>query len=276
MHNAGFKSALLTPFFTYGLHDTTNALDIVKRMQAPNTSFGGGSVTIPLKVDIMKHLDELSPAAQAIGAVNTIVREDRNGSPYWKGDNTDWLGILRPISKRLASFSVSKPVHELSALVVGAGGTSMAASYAMRHFGVGKLVIFNRTVEKAQTVAARFHAEALAELTAETLAQVDIVVGTIPAHANFQLPDYLVTRRTDGSKVVVLDAAYMPPVTPMLAHAHAAGGAVCIQGYEMLYEQGIEQFYRWHKATQVGAVDEEAIKEACRHHVPHDQRLSDA
>ncbi|CAH0473101.1 unnamed protein product [Peronospora belbahrii] len=276
MHNAGFKSASLNSLFTYGLHNTTNALEIVKRMRASNTSFGGGSVTIPLKVDIMEHLNEVSPAAQAIGAVNTIVREDRSGSPYWKGDNTDWLGILRPISKRLAIANVRKPIHELTALVVGAGGTSMAALYAMRQLGVGKLFVFNRTLEKAQTVAMRFDAEALSELTMERLARVDIVVGTIPAHANFQLPDYLLAPRSDGSKLVVLDAAYMPPITPMLAHAHAAGGALCIQGYEMLYEQGIEQFYRWHKATQVWTVDEEAIKEACRQHVPVDQRLSQA
>ncbi|KAF4139019.1 Shikimate / quinate 5-dehydrogenase [Phytophthora infestans] len=276
MHNAGFESTSLASLFTYGLHDTTDVVEIVKRMQVPNTNFGGGSVTIPLKVDIMEHLDELSPAARAIGAVNTVMRQDRNGSPYWKGDNTDWLGILRPITKRLATLSVKKPAHELTALVVGAGGTSMAASYAMRQLGVGKLFVFNRTLNKAQAVAARFEAEALSELTPETLARVDVVVGTIPAQAGFQLPDHLVAARADGSKVVVLDAAYMPPVTPMLAHAHAAGGALCIQGYEMLYEQGIEQFYRWHKATQVWTVNEEAIKEACRQHVPVDQRLSEA
>ncbi|CAI5743214.1 unnamed protein product [Hyaloperonospora brassicae] len=274
MHNAGFESASLASLFTYGLHDTTDVLEIVKRMRAPGTSFGGGSVTIPLKLDIMEHLNELSPAARTIGAVNTIVRADRNGSPYWKGDNTDWLGILRPISKRLEALGTKKPVHELTALVIGAGGTAMAASYAMLQLGVGKLFIFNRTFDKAVAVATRFDAEALSELTPERLATVDVVVGTIPAQAGFQLPDHLVAPRTDGSKVVVLDAAYMPPITPMLAHAHAAGGAMCIQGYEMLYEQAIAQFYRWHKATQVWAVDEDAIKEACRRHVPVDQRLS--
>ncbi|KAI9915839.1 hypothetical protein PsorP6_007566 [Peronosclerospora sorghi] len=273
MHNAGFESASLASLFTYRLHETTDVLEIVKRMRAPDTKFGGGSVTIPLKVDIMEHLDELSPAAQAIGAVNTIVRGDRNGLAYWKGDNTDWLGILRPIRKRLLALSVQKPAHELIALIVGAGGTSMAASYAMRQLGVGKLFIYNRTVEKAQVVAERFDAEALSELRVERLAQVDVVVGTIPAQASFQLPDHLVAPRPDGSKAVVLDAAYMPPITPMLAHAHAAGGVVCVQGYEMLYEQGIEQFYRWHKATQVFTVNEEAIKDACRQYVPHDQRL---
>ncbi|TDH65363.1 hypothetical protein CCR75_002996 [Bremia lactucae] len=274
MHMAGFESTSLSSFFTYGLHDTTNVLDIVKRMEAPDTNFGGGSVTIPLKVDIMKHLNELSPAAQAIGAVNTILRQDRGGSLYWLGENTDWLGILRPIQKRLAARNV--PVHDLTALVIGAGGTSMAAMYAMRQMGIAKLFIYNRTLDKSQAVAARFSATALSELTPETLGHVDVVVGTIPAQAGFQLPDYLVTQRADRSRTVVLDAAYMPPITPMLAHAHAAGGALCIQGYEMLYEQGIEQFNRWHKATHAGTVNEEAIKEACRRHVPVDQRLSQA
>ncbi|CEG36095.1 3-phosphoshikimate 1-carboxyvinyltransferase [Plasmopara halstedii] len=274
MHNAGFESNSLASLFTYGLHETTDVLEIVKRMQVPHTSFGGGSVTIPLKVDIMEHLNKLTPAAQAIGAVNTIIRQEYNGSPYWIGDNTDWVGILRPISKRLDFLK--KPASELTALVVGAGGTSMAASYAMRHLGVAKLFIYNRTLEKAQLVAARFDAEALSELTKETLAHADVVIGTIPAQAGFQLPEYLMAPRGDGSKIVVLDAAYLPPITPMLAHAHESGSALCIQGYEMLYEQGIEQFRRWHKATQVWPINEEAMKEACRQHIPVTERLSDA
>ncbi|KAF1326634.1 3-phosphoshikimate 1-carboxyvinyltransferase, partial [Globisporangium splendens] len=270
MHNAAFQAHGL-PLFTYGLHDTTEILEVVARMQAPNTTLGGGSVTIPLKVDVMPYLDELTPAARAIGAVNTVIRDDRmDGTVRWKGDNTDWLGILRPITKRLAVASNSSR-KDLVALVVGAGGTSMAASYAMRQLGVGKLFIYNRTLAKAEEVAQRFNAQALSSLTPETLAHVDIVVSTIPAQAGFVLPDHLV----QGS-VIVLDAAYQPPITPFLAHAHA-NGASCIQGYEMLYEQAIEQYNRWHKLTQVGrdAIDiEDIMKQACLERIPSDQRLA--
>lgn len=264
MHNAAFQAAKLDSVFKYGLHDTLDVNELVARMKAPNSTLGGGSVTIPLKVDIMPHLDELSHAASAIGAVNTVIREDlADGSVRWRGDNTDWLGILRPIRKRLGQ----RPGLELRALVVGAGGTSMAAAYAMRQLGVRELFVFNRTLAKAQEVAARFDAVALEVLTLEVLASVDVVVSTIPSTAGFELPDYLVT---DG--LVVLDAAYMPPVTPILAHAHARGARV-IQGWEMLVEQAVEQFARWHRASLASAVDDDVLRQACLQHVPAEMRL---
>jgi pentafunctional AROM polypeptide len=267
MHNAAFHAAGLDAAFHYGLHDTSDVQELVARMRAPHTAFGGGSVTIPLKVDIMPFLDELSPAARAIGAVNTVIREDVGapGDVRWRGDNTDWLGILRPIRKRLAG---RKGSSELRALVVGAGGTSMAAAYAMQQLGVRELFVYNRTLSKAQEVAARFDAVALEALTSEALAHVDVVVSTIPATAGFTLPDHLVTR-----ELVVLDAAYMPPVTPMLAHAHARG-ATCIQGFEMLVEQAVEQFLRWHRASLAAQVDDDVLRQACLQRVPAEMRLA--
>lgn len=264
MHNAAFRAAGLDVAFHYGLHDTSDVQELVARMRAPHTAFGGGSVTIPLKVDIMPFLDELSPAARAIGAVNTVIREDVGapGDVRWRGDNTDWLGILRPIRARLAGRTAS------SALVVGAGGTSKAAAYAMRQLGVRELFVYNRTLSKAQEVAARFDAVALEALSPEALARVDVVVSTIPAAAGFALPDHLVTR-----ELVVLDAAYMPPVTPMLAHAHARG-ATCVQGFEMLVEQAVEQFLRWHRASLAAQVDDDVLRQACLQRVPADMRLA--
>lgn len=269
MHNAAFQATGLP--FTYALHDTASIVEVAARLQ--EATFGGGSVTIPHKVEVMQYLDELTPAARAIGAVNTVVREDQwGGDVRWKGDNTDWLGILRPIRKRLDGAAGSGDRKEVVALVVGAGGTSMAAAYAMRQLGVTQLYIYNRTLAKAEEVAQRFHAQALASLTPELLPAVDVVVSTIPAQAGFVLPDYLVeTQRS----VVVLDAAYQPPITPFLAHA-ALHGASCIQGFEMLYEQAIEQFNRWHPTTAQRSVhvDVDAVmKNACLQHIPTDQRL---
>ncbi|DAZ95245.1 TPA: hypothetical protein N0F65_002357 [Lagenidium giganteum] len=260
MHNAAFTAKALP--FTYALHDTTAMADVVACMHRP--TFGGASVTIPHKVDVMAHLQSLSPAAQAIGAVNTVVRHDAvDGRVHLHGDNTDWLGILRPIRQRLAGNTSSA-----TALVVGAGGTAMAAAYALRQLGVARLVVFNRTLAKAEAVAARFHAEALPELTPDVLPAVDVVVSTIPASAGFTLPDHLAR-----PGVVVLDAAYMPPITPCLAHAHARG-ATCIQGFEMLYEQALEQYARWHAATRASPIDVAVMRDACLRRIPTDQRLA--
>ncbi|RQM18914.1 hypothetical protein B5M09_007675 [Aphanomyces astaci] len=94
----------------------------------------------------------------------------------------------------------------------------------------------------AAPVARRFGGTAVASLT--DLDAVDVVVGTIPAAAGFVLPEHLLSKH-----VIVMDAAYKPAITPLLAQAHAHG-AVCIQGYEMLVEQGLEQSLLWtHEAV---------------------------
>ena len=195
-------------------------------------TFGGASVTIPLKLDVMPLLNALSPSAKAIGAVNTVVVGTDGYQRILCGDNTDWLGILRPIQRRL---TVQNPV----ALIIGAGGTAMAAAYAMQHLRA-ELYIYNRTFTKAEALAERFNGTALKEVQ---LPRIDIVIGTIPAGAQTSLPDGLFI-----STPIVLDAAYRPAMTPLLLAAQSAG-CPCIQGAEMLYEQALEQFKLWTKHT---------------------------
>ncbi|RHY29934.1 hypothetical protein DYB32_005655 [Aphanomyces invadans] len=137
------------------------------------------------------------------------------------------------------------------ALVVGAGGTAMAACYAMQQLGL-QVLVYNRTLEKAKEVAARFGATAVASLA--DIAAVDVVVGTIPATSGFTLPDRLVRQG-----VIVMDAAYKPAITPLLAHAHAHA-AVCIQGYEMLVEQGLEQSKLWTGETVQKSILADQVK----------------
>jgi pentafunctional AROM polypeptide len=276
MHNAAFKASGLTHFH-YELYETTDVQEIVDNVLM-DPHFGGASVTIPHKISIVPYMTTLSDAAKAIGAVNTIiVKSNEKGKRVFIGDNTDWLGILRPIKKRLTHTSQKSYI----ALVVGAGGTSMAASYAMQQLGA-TLYVYNRTLSKAQEVAERFGGHAIAQLTRDTLERVDIVIGTIPADAGFVLPDYLLEETTpnNDSKVIVLDAAYKPSVTPMLAHASSTkykNRVLCIQGYEMLYEQAGEQFLRWcpPQENKTKAPPKEEMKQAVLQFIPIEERLGE-
>lgn len=202
------------------------------------SDFGGASVTIPLKLDVIPLMDALSPAALAIGAVNTIVSKSKAAADQKLlliGDNTDWLGILRPIQRRLER-AAPRTQHPVVALVIGAGGTAMAASYAMQQLGA-TLFVYNRTFSKAEAVARRFNGTALRELkNLDGIDDLDIVIGTIPAAAQTDLPASLFK-----TQPIVLDAAYKPAMTPLLRAAKASG-CPCIQGAEMLYEQALEQF----------------------------------
>jgi pentafunctional AROM polypeptide len=246
MHNAGFKE-LAFPH-EYQLFDTDD-LGKVKDLLS-QTDFGGASVTMPHKLAVMEFMDELTPHASTIGAVNTIIKLD-NGT--LRGDNTDWIGIQRPILNRLAKRTQQQP-KELTAMtgvVVGAGGAAMAAAYALSALGM-KLYVYNRTHSKAEEVAAKFGGKACTSL-ADIEEVVDVVVSTIPGSAEFSLPDKIV-----GQKPVVFEAAYKPPMTAILKQA-IQESCQCVQGYEMLVEQGVEQFERWMECPAPTSTMREAV-----------------
>ena len=277
MHNAGFGAVGLAAAgggggcHSYGLHECAAVSEelVAGVLRAP--TFGGASVTIPLKEEVAALMDELTDAATAIGAVNTIVRLEGGGGGgagaaavdgsssgfRLRGDNTDWLGIKHVLAKGLrkrgaavvaaAAAAEAAPAaaagQPLVALVVGAGGTARAACYAVRQMGM-VLLVSNRTAQKAVDLAAQFGGRAV-ELGDAGVGAVDVVVSTIPGTAGFTLPAAVLGAEGGGGcRPVVLDAAYKPRETALLRQAGAAG-CVCIPGASMLLEQGVEQFERW-------------------------------
>jgi len=213
-------------------------------------------VTIPLKIDVIPLLDKLSPAAEAIGAVNTIIpmaTETSGSHRILYGDNTDWRGIRECIRSRLP-LSGSLP----AALVIGAGGTARAAVYALHALGAKHIYIFNRTRSKAQELA-----DAYLDIKVDIVEELgkwpnagpspNVIISTLPPSAttidkdNTQnavyLPPTLFDPDHDG---VALDAAYKPAETPLLALARkVAKSWNTVQGMEMLLEQGYVQFELW-------------------------------
>lgn len=129
-------------------------------------NFGGGSITAPFKQEIVRLVDFMSPEARAIGAVNTLIPLrskklesllDRNrAGPVvaFYGANTDWIGIHTCISRNLSPVNTVN--EHTTGLVLGAGGTSRAAVFAMIRLGIRKIFIHNRTTKKAEQVAKQF------------------------------------------------------------------------------------------------------------------------
>jgi pentafunctional AROM polypeptide len=232
MHNAGFQE-LAFPH-EYGLFDTEDLAEIQDLLGQHD--FGGASVTMPHKLAVMQFMDELTPHASAIGAVNTIIK---TADGTLRGDNTDWIGIQRPILNRLAKHTQKQPkeLTAMTGIVVGAGGAAMAAAYALSALGM-KLYVYNRTHAKAEEVAAKFGGKSCTSLD-EIEDVVDVVVSTIPGSAEFALPEKIVSY-----KPIIFEAAYRPPMTAILKQA-LTESCQCVQGYEMLVEQGVEQFERW-------------------------------
>ena len=105
----------------------------------------GCNVTVPYKSEVIPYLEELDPMAEKVGAVNTLVR----GTTGFKGYNTDLPGLYR------AMQSDGVQIEGQRVLVLGAGGVARAASMLMADKGASQILILNRTVARAEELAAQ-------------------------------------------------------------------------------------------------------------------------
>lgn len=217
------KSLYNRLFSSYGLDYTyefleTNSLDeIIQTLKSPHCL--GMSITIPYKELIIPYLDSISPEAQALGAVNTIVK--RNGRLI--GTNTDWHGLYYPLKFRKVHKTHS------SAAVLGAGGTSKAAIYALLKLKL-KITLWNRSKE-------RLTSGAWPCTTTQDLGDIKhatVIVSTIPGNAEILLPWLNPTH-------VVLESAYFPDETFIGKQANQSG-AILITGKEMYLYMARYQF----------------------------------
>ncbi|CZS96006.1 hypothetical protein WAI453_009705 [Rhynchosporium graminicola] len=253
LHNTLFQQTGLP--HEYSRLETDQAEDV--RDMIRSADFGGASVTIPLKLDIIPLLDDITEAAKIIGAVNTIVPiAVEAGQPSrLVGENTDWLGMTHSlISASYATVSSGPPG---SALVIGAGGTARAAIYALHSLAHSPIYIVSRTPSKLATMIATFPAEfniiPLSEVkAAEEITKVPrVAIGTIPADKPIEqnMREILATllrhpeTETDKQRTL-LEMAYKPSQTALMQMASDAGW-VTIPGLEVLSAQGWYQFQKW-------------------------------
>ncbi|MCC6026184.1 MAG: shikimate dehydrogenase [Caldimicrobium sp.] len=229
MHNLAFRE--LGVKAVYGAfpvkpEDLSHAIRGVKAL-----GISGLSVTIPHKIEVMKHLDEVDEKAKEIGAVNTIL--NREGSLF--GTNTDWIGVLKAFEEVGVSPSGKRVV------ILGAGGASLAIIYAMIHAGAKEIVVYNRTFEKAKEMAERF--SVLAYPWEDVYdAYGDILINaTSVGLKSFDSP---VAKEVVSRFSVVMDSVYMPLETKLLAMAKEEN-KIAIDGLKMLLYQGVEQFKLW-------------------------------
>lgn len=191
----------------------------------------GLNVTLPHKEAAFRLCAETSARARAAQAVNTLVLGDAIF-----GDNTDGAGLVRDIEANQGYGLRGRRV-----LLLGAGGAGRGVVGALLGAGVGRLVIANRTVERARELAGRFppaQACAYAELAGE---RFDVVVNATSAglqDAALPLPAALFT-----SGMLAYEMVYGRD-TAFLAAARGRGASAC-DGLGMLVEQAAESFLVW-------------------------------
>jgi 3-dehydroquinate dehydratase/shikimate dehydrogenase len=203
----------------------------------------GFSVTIPHKENALRYLKEkgaeVEPLAEQIGAVNTIVIEDGK----LRGFNSDYAAILDSITSRLQI--TREQLADYRVAVIGAGGTGRTAVAALAAYGA-TVVIYNRTREKADALAAEFNGRTGKVVSADinklcdSCCQIYLNTTSIGMHPNV---DESPMESVPGD-VLVFDAVYNPMRTKLIAMAEAAG-AKTISGIEMFVRQAGTQFSAW-------------------------------
>lgn len=256
MQEAGFAAAGLN--WRY-LNFEVPAKRLGAAMQALDAlGMRGINLTIPHKVAVIEHLDDLSPEARAIGAVNTV-RVD-NGRKI--GENTDGKGFLRGVRADAGMDPEGKRV-----VLLGAGGAARAVGTELVLAGASDLLVVNRSAERGETM--------VSDLLAATGGPIRFKQweGTFPVPEACDLfvnatsiglypdvdsmPAVDLAGAPDG--MLVADVVFNPPETRLLEAARQRG-LPTLDGLSMLVYQGVIAFEMWTGQSP----DEAAMKSALR------------
>jgi shikimate dehydrogenase len=219
--------------------------------QISELDFVGVNLTVPHKIKALSSIDDVDPDAKRIGAVNTIKIDNGN----LLGFNTDGLGFSRAIREE---FSVD--LRDLRILVLGAGGAARAIALQCAKENCERLVIANRSIEKAKTLTddlrnffagpkvlgpvARLQAIAWDEGAFRfQIANVDLIVNVTPLGLNRSDASPIPSRLL-APHLMIFDTIYSEERTPFISAAIGAG-ARAANGLSMLLHQGALAFELW-------------------------------
>jgi shikimate dehydrogenase len=241
-------SPLLHNHFFHNFHLSADYSSVpLKAEELPafiqNKSFAGFNVTVPYKETIVPLLDEISPAAKTIGAVNTVTFKQGRSV----GTNTDGDGFYLMLKEE--KFLPSEPVD---VLLLGAGGAARAIVYALSLIPVKTIFVFDHIPEKARQLAQHYKEQPALRVGEDINAMstemdgIDLLINASPVGMKdvpgSPLPDRLLHRLP--AKARVIDIIYSPQKTLLLQQAERRGLQI-LNGLGMLAAQGIlaEQFW---------------------------------
>jgi len=160
----------------------SSAAELPRKLQAFRAAGGvGANITVPLKQTVMALCSQLQPAAQRAAAVNTLCH-DGDG---WIGDNTDGIGLVQDLQDKDIKLRAAR------VLIIGAGGATRGIVPALLDAGCARIVIANRSLDKAQALVAGGNDDRLAasELKHDYRERFDLLIhATAAAHQQSTLP----------------------------------------------------------------------------------------
>ena len=205
----------------------------------PKMGFSGVNVTVPHKESVLKIANEITQSASQIGSANTLTFLPCGG---FKADNTDGYGFLKNLEENEPTWDSSNA----KVLIIGAGGASRAVISALLNSGVSKIVITNRTYERANELKEYFDRKIDVIKWNEKeqfLREINTLVNTTTlgmlGYTNLNLSLSSINKGT-----IVLDLVYNPIKTTLLQNAEKQGCKI-IDGLGMLLHQATPGFKEW-------------------------------
>ncbi|MFT5471523.1 MAG: shikimate dehydrogenase [Verrucomicrobiales bacterium] len=267
MHNPALETAGIDASYVR-VHLKDEELEEALKLFAEN-DFLGINVTIPHKVRIAELMNQCDPLAERIGAVNTVLFEDQQ----LLGFNSDAPGFKKAIREE---FFVD--LQDMRIAIIGAGGgAGRAVAIQCAEDGCERLLLVNRTLEKAEALVAELTpdfsddrvsapGERLRALTpddpalADELDQIDLIINATNLGMKRADPDPLPLRALQPHHLV-FDMVYSPPTTRLMESARNAG-ARATNGLGMLLWQGAVSFEYWFNREAPISAMREGLKSA--------------
>lgn len=223
----------------------------------------GCNVTVPYKSEVIPYLAEIDSLAEAIGAVNTLVRTE-NG---FKGYNTDMPGLYRAMMEEGVTLEGEQ------VLILGAGGVARAVAVMLAQKGASRIILLNRTIEKAEAIVNEVKAlSPECQIEALPLAEYGKLKGNVKYLA-IQATNVGMFPRTE--EVIIEDSSFYemihtgydlifnPIETRFMKLVKEAGGSA-YNGLKMLLYQGIIAYELWTGQQVDQKLAEETYREMCR------------
>ncbi len=229
IHNAGFQAlGIDAEYVKFDIK--ANELKAFMR-KIRDEKITGLSVSMPHKINIIQHLDKITPAAQEMQAVNCV---------YWEneklcGTNTDYYGAIRALVEKT-------DLNNKKIVIFGAGGAAHAIAYGLKEKKV-TMTILDRTMQKSQTLACQYKTE-YGIASAHPVDKYDIIINTTPLGMYPDTDSTILKAKDLKPNQIVYDIVYNPLNTKLIQEARKAGCKV-ITGERMFLYQGVKQFEIW-------------------------------
>ncbi|MEH2435485.1 MAG: shikimate dehydrogenase [Nostoc sp.] len=225
----------------------------------------GFSVTIPHKQAIITLLSEITPIAQAIGAVNTVSRQNNQ----WVGTNTDIEGFIAPLQT-----TYKQDWSQKVAVILGNGGAARAVVAGCHQLGFAKIHVVGRNVQRLQEFGNSWNNSPISENLEvhqweelpKLIPQANLLVNTTPIGMYPKVNESPLSVKEIANLpkgAIAYDLIYIPKPTQFLEQAEKQG-AIAIDGLEMLVQQGVAALKIW---LQQETVPVEVMRQALQKHL---------